>query len=92
MTTFMRFTDHEGDPLALTNQISAVYVTREKDEVHSFMGREAVLTAVKDQYTVVNHATGNYRVRDTFDEVMAKIEMADAAETLANEPSVNGYL
>jgi len=77
---YLLFTDHEGDPLALTNEISAVYVTAEKEQVKSFLGQEPVRELVKESYRVVHHSTGSYRVRETFDEVMDKIRAATECE------------
>ena len=79
MTVWIRFTDHEGDPLALTNQISAVYVTSEKDQLMAYPG-QVLREAKAEEHRVVVHATGIYRVRETFDEVMAKLAEADMAE------------
>lgn len=81
---FLRFTDHEGDPLALTPEIDAVYLTSTKDKVgSSFMGREPVMTMEQATYTVIHHKTGNYRVRDSFEDVLAKLDMAREVEALA---------
>jgi hypothetical protein len=86
VTTFLRFTDHEGDPLAITNEVSAVYLTRQKDTISSFPGH-VVATAVKDEFTVIHHRTGNYRVRDSFEDVMAKIEMHRELEEMSRADS-----
>lgn len=80
MSKFLRFTDHEGDPLALTPDIDAVYCTSDKEKISNFPG-QTVREVKGEVFRVLHHRTGSYRVRDTFDEVMAKLDKADLPET-----------
>lgn len=77
---YLRFTDEDGDPLALTNEIAAVYVFSDKDSIRTFPGRE-VRVVVSGECRVVCHTTGQYKVQESFDEIMDKIELALAAES-----------
>jgi hypothetical protein len=79
MSKFLRFTDHEGDPLALTPDIDAVYCTSTKDTLASFPG-QVVREVKSEEFRVLHHRTGSYRVQDTFDEVMTKLDKAGLPE------------
>ena len=76
---FLRFTDEEGDPLALTNEIAAVFVATDTETLKSFPGREVKRT-VGPQLRGILHVTGQYKVQDSFEEIMEQIKMADACE------------
>ena len=76
---FLMFTDEEGDPLALTNEIAAVFVATDSETLRSFPGRE-VKREVGPQLRGILHVTGQYKVQDTFEEIMDKIAMANACE------------
>lgn len=77
---YLRFTDHEGDPLALTNEIAAIYLTSDKETIRSFPGREVRAVEASEEFRVVHHTTGCYRVQESFEDILYKIEMATLAE------------
>jgi hypothetical protein len=74
---YLQFTDKDGDPIYILNDITAIYTSTERTTVASM--HEPVLRTARQQpetRAIVSASSGGWHVRETYEEILNKIKVA----------------
>ena len=78
MSRFLKFTDADGDPIYIRNDVMAIYSSTERAAISSMFSPKPLLTASGPEVrTVVSQSSGGWHVRETYEEILKAIEEAD---------------
>jgi hypothetical protein len=77
--TYIQLTDTEGDPIYILNDVTAIYSKVERTTVASMHGPLAE-TKGETCRAVVSASSGGWHVKETYEEILAKIELATECE------------
>lgn len=79
----LKFTDEDGDPIYMPNDIIGIFTKADKVTVNSYF--EQPLRTVKANVLrgIISQSTGQWTVKETYEEILTKIDVATAAEELA---------
>jgi hypothetical protein len=77
----IKLTDKDGDPIYIKNDVVAIYTGSEKVSISSFHQAEPVRTAKSGECRgVVSASSGGWFVRESYEEILAKIAEASECE------------
>jgi len=79
----LKFTDEDGDPIYMPNDIIGIFTKADKTQVNSFF-EQPLRTAKANEFRgILSQSTGQWSVRESYEEILAKIDIATEAEELA---------
>lgn len=84
MPEFLKFTDEEGDPIYVKNDVIGIYTKTERVTVTSYM--EGALRSAKtgpEVRGIISQSTGQWAVRETYNEILDEIDRVTACESSA---------
>lgn len=77
----LKFTDKDGEPVYVANDIVAIYTSGDKSESRAFGYAGPVAVAEGPSHrVVVSQATGHWTVTESFEEILALISEANSCE------------
>jgi hypothetical protein len=78
--TYLHFTDEDGNPVIVPNDIVAIFTRADKTEYRSFHGHVAAVASADEVRVIRTQSGGQFEVVESTEEILARIQQATAAE------------
>lgn len=79
----LKFTDEDGDPIYCPNDIIGIFTKADKATLHSYFEEPLRTAKANECRGIISQSTGQWSVRETYEEILAKIDIATEAEESA---------
>jgi hypothetical protein len=77
---YLHFTDIDGNPVIVPNDIVAIYTAADKTEYRSFHGHVVKTPSIDEVRVIRTQSGGQFEIVESTEEILKRIQEATAAE------------